>query len=49
MKTIPEENACCDMINVVVLSGTELGRCLAYSMEDLVIPVEAELNVIKYE
>lgn len=49
MKTILEENAYCDMINVVVLSGAELGRCLAYSMEDLVIPVEAELNVIKYE
>ncbi len=49
MKIIPKEDAFGDFLNAVVLSGINLGLCLAYDREDLVIPVEAELNVIKYE
>lgn len=48
MKIAPEEDAIGDILTVVVLSGDALGSCLAYD-DVLVIPVEAELNVIKYE
>lgn len=49
MKIKPEEDEIGDILTAVALSGGVVGSCLAYDEDTLVIPVEAELNVIKYE
>lgn len=49
MKIVPEEDEIGNLLTIVVLSGHALGECLAYDEDALVIPVEAELNIIKYE
>lgn len=49
MKIVPEEDTLGDTLTAVVLSGDGLGCCFAYSGDALVTPVEAELNIIKYE
>ena len=49
MKIFPEKVIAGHPLTAVALSGGELGMCVFYEEEDLVIPVEAELNVIKYE
>lgn len=49
MKIAPEENVDGNILTAVTLSSVDIGRCLIYGEDALVIPVEAELNVIKYE
>lgn len=49
MKIVPEEAVDGSLLTIIVLSGVQLGTCYAYKGDSLVIPVEAELNVIKYE
>lgn len=50
MKIVPEEETTFgDTLTAVVLSGASIGGCIAYDEDALVIPVEAELNIIKYE
>lgn len=49
MKITPEDSIDGSLLTAVALSGVEIGRCLSYHEDILVIPVEAELNIIKYE
>ena len=49
MKITPEEDTLGDILTAVALSGASIGSCLTYEEDAPVIPVEAELNIIKYE
>ena len=49
MKIVPEKVTVGDILTAVALSGVGIGKCLVYDKNALVTPVEAELNIIKYE